>query len=61
MLTIHLVVVMLLLQEGSTPLHYACARGKVEVARLLLDAGAAVDAIDKLKPLLQPPSKVHVT
>jgi hypothetical protein len=38
----------LLLQDGSTPLH-ACTRGELEVARLLLGAGAAVGAIDEVQ------------
>ena len=31
-------------QEGSTPLHWAAWRGQVEAARLLLEAGADVNA-----------------
>ena len=31
----------------TTPLHLACEKGKVDVVRLLLDKGAAVDRADK--------------
>ena len=31
----------------TTPLHLACQKGKVDVVRLLLDKGAAVDRADK--------------
>jgi hypothetical protein len=34
-------------QQWLTPLHVACSHGKTEIARLLLDAGAAVNITDK--------------
>jgi hypothetical protein len=39
----------LLLQTGSTPLHRAALNGQVEVVRLLLAAGAAVDAANEVR------------
>ena len=35
-------------QSGSTPLHWASARGYVKVVRLLLDKGANIEAVDKM-------------
>ena len=35
-----------------TPLHRACEEGHLDVARLLLEAGAAVDAEDKVRAAL---------
>ena len=32
------------LQYGSTPLHWAASKGKSEVVKVLLTAGATVDA-----------------
>jgi ankyrin repeat protein len=43
-------------QEGSTPLHYACKRGQLEVVHRLMATGA-VGAIDKV----QPPARVLAT
>jgi ankyrin repeat protein len=40
----------LLLQEGKTPLYSAAKYGHKEVVGLLLGAGAAVDAADKVRP-----------
>jgi hypothetical protein len=34
-------------QQWLTPLHVACSHGKAEIARILLDAGAAVNITDK--------------
>lgn len=36
-------------QDGWTPLHYACDRGHVEVAKLLLEEGANVNARDEAR------------
>jgi ankyrin repeat protein len=36
------------LQEGRTPLHSACEVGHVEVASVLLAAGAALEAREKV-------------
>ena len=35
-------------QYGATPLHYASARNRIEVANLLLDNGAVLEARDQL-------------
>ena len=40
---------MLLDQDGSAPLHLAAIHGRTEVARILLAAGAQVDARDKVR------------
>jgi 26S proteasome non-ATPase regulatory subunit 10 len=32
---------------GMTPLHHACAEGRIETALLLVELGADVDRIDK--------------
>jgi hypothetical protein len=37
------------LQDGQTPLLLACQQGHTEVAQLLLDRGAKVDAADKAR------------
>lgn len=34
-------------RRGRTPLHTACAAGRVEVLRVLLRAGANVNAVDR--------------
>jgi ankyrin repeat protein len=39
-----------LLQDGSTPLHMAAQSGRLEVVRELLRAGAALDAVDHVRP-----------
>jgi ankyrin repeat protein len=36
------------LQNGSTPLHLACGRGRVEVVSMLLAAGASLEAQDNM-------------
>jgi hypothetical protein len=36
-------------QDGETPLHKAAWNGRPEVAKLLLTAGAAVDALNKVR------------
>ena len=36
------------MQDGGTPLHYAAGNGHVDVAKVLLSEGAAVDAVDKV-------------
>ena len=41
---------LLLLQDGYTPLHWAAEAGSAEVVELLLGAGAAVDAVTKVRP-----------
>jgi ankyrin repeat protein len=38
----------MLLQNGKSPLHRAAKKGHAEVVGLLLGAGAAVDAADKV-------------
>ena len=35
-------------QDGQTPLHKAADRGHADVVRLLLEAGANKDAVDKV-------------
>ena len=35
--------------EGRTTLHFACGYGEVKCAEIILEAGAAVDALDKNK------------
>jgi ankyrin repeat protein len=40
----------MLLQEGWSPLHIGAMIGDLEVVRQLLGAGAAVDAVDKVRP-----------
>ena len=35
--------------EGRRGLHFACGYGELECAQVLLEAGAAVDAVDKNK------------
>jgi len=35
--------------EGRTTLHFACGYGEVKCAKILLETGAAVDALDKNK------------
>jgi hypothetical protein len=37
------------LQDGWTPLHRACWRGKVELVSVLLAAGAALEARDQVR------------
>jgi hypothetical protein len=37
-------------QDGKTRLHTAASKGRTEVVGLLLGAGAAVDAADKVRP-----------
>ena len=34
-------------REGASPLHYACGKGRVQVARLLLDNGDPINLPDK--------------
>jgi hypothetical protein len=40
----------LLLQDGRTPLHMAVQSGSLEVVRELLRGGAALDAVDEVRP-----------
>ena len=42
-ISVHWSVLLILLQDGWTPLHAACQEGHDEVAELLLQAGASVD------------------
>ena len=37
-----------MLQYGKQPLHYAIEEGHIETARLLLEKGAPVDAVDEV-------------
>jgi ankyrin repeat protein len=41
--------VVMLTQAGQTPFMYACALGKLEVAKVLLAAGANPDRQDKVR------------
>jgi hypothetical protein len=43
----------MLLQDGSTPLHFAAWKGHTEVVGQLLDAGADMDIADMVKPPLK--------
>jgi ankyrin repeat protein len=36
------------LQDGCTPLHYACYEGTVEVVSVLLAAGANIEALGQV-------------
>ena len=36
-----------MLQDATTPLHFAAAHGRFAVALLLLEAGATTEAVDK--------------
>ena len=52
-------------QEGSTPLHLGVVGHHVEVVQVLLDAGAAVYAVNKVNPappplILLPPSPLLI-
>ena len=37
------------IQRGMTPLHYACERGQLKVALLLLEKGASVTDKDEVR------------
>ena len=37
-----------MLQRGNQPLHYAIERGHIEIARLLLEKGAPVNAVGEV-------------
>ena len=37
-----------MLQDGSTPLHYACYNGHADVARFLVEKGAKLEASRKV-------------
>ena len=45
-------IVLYLLFEGMTPLHEAAEKGKTDVTRVLMEAGASVCAVDNevIKP-----------
>lgn len=45
-LCIFLRVLLMCVQDGSTPLHYAAAFGQTSVIQTLMDSGCPVDAID---------------
>jgi hypothetical protein len=45
-------LLLLLLQDGRTPLHLAAEKGHLDVVELLLGAGAAANATDKVRPPL---------
>ncbi len=40
------------MQEGFTPLHYACQFGKTECVKVLLQSGANLHALTKVRPYL---------
>jgi len=40
-------------QAGYTPLHFACYEGRQEMATLLVDRGANINAVDKVLILAQ--------
>ena len=42
-------------QGGRTPLHEACYGGRVETARVLLESGADINAVDKVSLSLSKP------
>ena len=42
-------------QGGGTPLHWACYKGHLEVARLLMDNGADLGAKNNVSPYALPP------
>jgi hypothetical protein len=51
----------LLLQDGRTTLPWAASKGCLKVVELLLGAGAAVDATDKVTPAYAPPSYLEAS
>ena len=55
-------LLLLLLQDGYTPLHGAAEGGRLEVVKALLGAGAAVDAVTAVQPppLSSPLAQHHV-
>ena len=38
----------LIVQNNSSALHWACAKGQLEIVRMLLEAGSVVDAINSV-------------
>jgi hypothetical protein len=53
-LTCHPVWLAAVLQGGKTPLHMAAQAGHKEVAQKLVDAGAVVDAVFKVRNAFTP-------
>ena len=45
----HVTAYMCCIQRGDTPLHYACERGHLEIAQLLLERGASVTNKDVVR------------
>ena len=43
-------------QRGNTPLHWAAGNGKVECVKVLVEAGANIEAKDNVSPPPTPPS-----
>ena len=39
---------LMLIQDGRTPLHICCIKGKVKMVKLLIDRGSDVKAKDKV-------------
>ena len=43
-----LIIVLYLLLKGRTPLHWAAEKGNTDVAKVLLEAGASLSAVDNM-------------
>lgn len=54
-----LLMEMLLLQKGFTPLHVAAKYGKIEVANLLLQKNASPDAAGKVRQARVTPCRIY--